>query len=74
MSKDQKKTVKIPVKIVNNLQEKIGWISSTITIWHFEKVWPMNLIQDVCDNIYDELNYDTLKDFNYVSFSHIIDK
>lgn len=74
MSKDQKKIIEIPVEMVDNLQEKIGWISSTIQFWHFEKVWPMNLIKDVCDNIYDELNYDHLKDTNFVSVSHIIDK
>ena len=55
MSKDKKDYVKLSVKNVNNLKDKLSWISTTITLQHFEKVWPMNLIKDVCNSLFDML-------------------
>lgn len=55
MSKDQKKTVELPVETVDNLRQAFAWISSSISFWHLEKTYPTNLINKVCEDMYQEL-------------------
>lgn len=55
MSKDQKKTVEIPVDTVEKIDFMLNWITSTITFWELNEEWPTNLIQKVVDELINEL-------------------
>lgn len=55
MSKDQKKTIELPVETVDNLRQTFAWISSSISFWHLENTYPTNLINKVCEDMFQEL-------------------
>lgn len=56
MSKDQKKTIEIPVETVEKLWDILNWITTTITFWKLQDKWPTNLIQDTVDECCDMLS------------------
>lgn len=65
---------KMTVEIVENFQDILNYISSTIKFWNHDKEWPLNLIVDCCDEYHDKLE-DIKNEFHInVSLSHIIDK
>lgn len=51
MSKDQNKTVEIPVDTVEKIDFTLNWITSTITFWRLNEKYPTNLIQATVDEI-----------------------
>lgn len=55
MSKDLKLNIKKLVETVENLQHLLSWISSSIKFWHYDSIFPMNLIKKCCDDYYTDL-------------------
>lgn len=71
MSKDQKKTVEINVEIVDNWSKMLDYMTSTLTFWKMDNVWPVNLCVDGLNKMSNQM-FEIIK--NKVSSSHIIDK
>ncbi len=55
MSKDQKKTILIPVEIVDNLRKQIEYLNTTMEFWKLHEKWPGNLINDVLKELNNEI-------------------
>lgn len=57
MSKDQKKTIEVPVETVENWAKMCEYCSSTIMFWKLENKWPTNLIYDGLTDTLNEIKY-----------------
>ena len=57
MSKDQKKTVELPVETVENWSKMLEYCSSTILFWKLNNEWPTNLIYDRLTDTLNEIKH-----------------
>lgn len=55
MSKTNRPDVKKLVETVENLMHLLSWISSSMTFWKIDIIFPGNLIKKCCDDYYDDL-------------------
>ena len=59
MSKNQKKTIEVPVETVENWEKMCEYCSTTIRFWKLDNNWPTNLIYDGLTDMLSEIRYFT---------------